>query len=109
MMVFSHSQSHRPNTATQLPLSYLLAVHSYLSFTITTDSIVTFCLIKVNKTFGALNICSLTRKIDDVKALLYRSDLDFLGLSESWLNSSISDDEIEINGYNTHRFDHDLG
>ena len=43
---------------------------------------------------GGLNIRSLYRKIDDISLLLSDTKMDFLGLSESWLNSSVSGPEI---------------
>ncbi len=59
--------------------------------------------------FASYNICSLIRKFDDIKVLLLRSDLNVLSLSETWLNSSISDEEITIPGYSLHRLDRGLG
>ena len=59
--------------------------------------------------FASYNIRSIVRKIDDVKMLLMRSDLNVLTLSETWLNSSISNNEIEIEGYTLHRLDRGLG
>ncbi len=58
---------------------------------------------------GALNIRSLYKKVDDVKLLLGNSKLDYLGLSESWLNSSVDGPEVEIEHYNMFRFDRDAG
>ena len=59
--------------------------------------------------FGALNIRSLYRKIDEVGQLLADSKLDFLGLTESWLNSSVLGPELDIDNYNMFRFDRDAG
>ena len=59
--------------------------------------------------FGSLNVRSLVRKMGDIVTLLHCSDLEYLGLSESWLNFSISDNEIAIPGYTVHRFDRDAG
>ena len=59
--------------------------------------------------FGALNIRSTVRKLDDVKLLLSKSKLDYLCLNKTWLNSSIDNCEHEIRGYNLHRFDRDDG
>ena len=58
---------------------------------------------------GALNIRSLYKKVDDIKLLLADSKLDYLGLSESWLNSSVIGPEIEIEKYKMFRFDWDAG
>ena len=59
--------------------------------------------------FGALNIRSLYKKIDEVGQLLSDSKLDFLGLTESWLNSSVSGPELEIDNYDIFRLDRDAG
>ena len=58
---------------------------------------------------GCLNIQSMTRKLDDVKLLLARSELNCLGLVETWLNNSISDDELYIHNYDLIHFDRDQG
>ncbi len=55
--------------------------------------------------FAHLNICSLIRKLDNVKILLKNSDMDFLFLSETFLNTSIDDIELAIPGYNLLRAD----
>ena len=60
-------------------------------------------------TIGCLNVCSVTRKIDDIHTILNNSDLSYLSLTESWLNSSITDCELVIPGYEIFRFDRDLG
>ena len=59
--------------------------------------------------FGALNVCSVIRKMDDILTLLGSSELSYLGLTETWLNSSISNCELEIQGHDMCRFDRDLG
>ncbi len=59
--------------------------------------------------FGAYNIRSITRKFDDISIFLKRSKLNLLALNETWLNSSIADCELNIDGYAFHRFDRDLG
>ena len=59
--------------------------------------------------FGGLNIRSLYKKIDDVNLLLQDSKLDFLGITESWLNYSIAGPEIKIPNYSAFRFDRDAG
>ncbi len=58
---------------------------------------------------GALNVRSVYRKIDDIHVLLSRSDLSILSISESWLNSSVANCEIELPGYKLVRFDRDNG
>ena len=59
--------------------------------------------------FVSLNICSLTWKTDDVLVLLNNRNIDYLGLTESWLNNSISTCEIAVQGYNVLRHDRDEG
>ena len=56
-----------------------------------------------------LNICSISRKIDDVKLILCDNKLDLLLLNETWLNHSIGDPELAIEGYSLYRYDRDLG
>ena len=60
-------------------------------------------------TFGCLNVCSIIRKLEDVHTILCNSELNYLGITESWLNTSIANCEIELPGYELHRYDHDLG
>ena len=60
-------------------------------------------------TYASLNICSITRKFDDIKLLLVQSKLDLLFLNETWLNNSIGDLELHVPGYTLHRFDRDAG
>ncbi len=57
----------------------------------------------------ALNIRSVVRKLDDIKHLLAKSNIDYLTLNKSWLNFSIDNKELEIPGFDFHRFDHDNG
>ena len=59
--------------------------------------------------FACLNVCSVLKKIDKIRSLLARSDLDVLGINESWLHSNIDSNELDIDGYTAHRFDRDLG
>ena len=80
----------------------LMGVH------ITVDSSKDIAKLKGIK-FGALNIRSLYKKVDDVKQLLSDSKLDYLGLTESWLNSSVIGPEVEIDNFNMFRFDRDAG
>ncbi len=60
-------------------------------------------------TFGSLNICSAYRKTDDMLTILNNSEFDYFSITESWLNNSISDDDLYIDGYNITRFDRDDG
>ena len=50
-------------------------------------------------TYASLNICSVYRKLDDIKLLLKHSKSDSLFLSETWLNRSVGDLELAIPGY----------
>ena len=56
-------------------------------------------------TFGALNI----HKFDDIELFLLHSHLDLLAVNETWLNHSIADCEVNIEGYTHHRFYQDVG
>ena len=47
--------------------------------------------------------------MDDILTVLHNSEVDYLSISETWLNFSISDSEITVPGYNTSRFDRDGG
>ena len=58
---------------------------------------------------AAWNICSLYRKIDDVNVVLNNSGLHYMGISESWLNVTVSDNELMIPGYSIHRLDRNSG
>ncbi len=59
-------------------------------------------------TIAGQNICSLTHKFDDIEILLKASNLDIFPLSETFLNNSISDAEIQIDGYKLYRYDRNL-
>ena len=56
-------------------------------------------------TIGHLNIRSLNRKLEEVVRILALGDLEILCISESWLNKSVPDHMIAVNGYNLHRWD----
>lgn len=49
---------------------------------------------------GHLNIRSLLPKLDQIHNILIHGHVDFLALSESWLNSNIVTGLLEIPGYN---------
>ena len=51
---------------------------------------------------------SLRRKIDHIKFVLFENPFDIFAISESWLDSSISDAEMSIDGYNLERKDRNL-
>ena len=57
--------------------------------------------------FISLNVRSLLPKMSDVKRMLQVSSASVLALSETWLDSSISDNEIAIAGYSIVRKDRD--
>ena len=54
---------------------------------------------------STLNICSLRRKIDDLERVLHEEEIDIICVTETWLDDSINDGEIEIPGYCVHRRD----
>ena len=58
--------------------------------------------------FGSLNIRSVSRKLDEIELFLHCTKLDYFSLSETWLNHSIGDCELEIPNYTFHRFDRDM-
>ena len=51
-------------------------------------------LSKSNLNIAHLNARSLLSIIDDVHLLLYNEHIDILGISETWLDETIADDEI---------------
>ena len=55
--------------------------------------------------FCSLNIRSLYKNYDSIRALLYRSEIDCLLLNETYLNGSVTDDELSVPGYRFIRFD----
>ena len=58
---------------------------------------------------GYLNVRSVYRHLDDIEQLLKQSDLDILILGETFLNYSVLNATVELNGYKMFRFDRDLG
>ena len=54
-----------------------------------------------------LNICSLLNKIDHVRSMAVRADIDILFLTETWLDPSIDNEEVNIPGYYLLRLDRD--
>ena len=60
----------------------------------------------VNKIFiGLLNICSLYHKFGDILHLINSYSLKVFGLTETWLNCSIQNDELFFDNFRTHRLD----
>ena len=58
-------------------------------------------------TFASLNVRSLYRKYDDNSILLSQSNVDLLLLQETFLNSSVSDNLLNVNNYCMIRQDRD--
>ena len=54
---------------------------------------------------GHLNIRSLPKHLDELKILLQDNPFDLLCLNETWLNSTWTDAELQIEGYNLIRTD----
>ena len=69
------------------------------------------CLADIKKTRGLkiahLNIRSLRNKTDSLRLELRNNSIDVLTLSETWLNSTIQDAEIQLPGYTCVRRDRD--
>lgn len=55
--------------------------------------------------FLHLNVRSLIAKMDMLRIWVHSTDADVIVLSETWLNKSITDNDISINGYNVYRTD----
>ncbi len=58
---------------------------------------------------GHLNIRSIVSKSNQLEHLLSHSNLDFLGLSETWLNKHSPEAAFDISGYNVFRRDRNKG
>ena len=56
-----------------------------------------------------INICSLRRKIDQIRHIVTKHDYDIFGVSETWLDSNIPDMEAHIEGYSLFRKDRNSG
>ncbi len=56
-------------------------------------------------TISHINIRSLNRKLEEIIRILDQSDSEILCISESWLNQSVPDHMVGINGYNLIRSD----
>lgn len=54
---------------------------------------------------GCLNIRSLVNKIDQLAVFIKTQNFDILALNETWLDKSVTDNEIKIEGYNIIRND----
>ena len=56
-------------------------------------------------TIGHLNVRSLLPKIDEIRCVLNSYNFDVFAVCESWLNQTIMDSEIVVDGYTVHRKD----
>lgn len=58
---------------------------------------------------GHLNIRSMAPKREQLEHLLFNSNVDFLGLSETWLKPSSPQAVVSLQGYNVFRMDRHQG
>ena len=58
-----------------------------------------------NVSFGHLNVRSLYSKIDQVSHIINKYKYDVFAVSETWLDSTVADSEIAIDGYDVYRRD----
>ena len=65
----------------------------------------TRCHTEGNLNIACLNVRSLFPKIDQIRTFVKKHNFDIFGVNETWLDQSISDIEIEIEGYNIIRKD----
>ncbi len=63
------------------------------------------CKVSKGFTIAHLNIRSLRGKVDHLRILLNQNNIDVLCLTETWLNDSVCDNEVFIDGYNLCRLD----
>ena len=54
---------------------------------------------------ASINVRSLLPKIEEIQLLLSSTAMDLLSISETWLDDSISDSEIAVQGYSVIRKD----
>ena len=59
--------------------------------------------------FLHLNVRSILNKISEFRILFKRKRLSIIAFTETWLNNSINDEEIEIDGYKIIRHDRSSG
>ena len=50
--------------------------------------------------FCLVNACSLLLKLDELRALLATNVVDFVAITETWLNGDFEDHVLSICGYN---------
>ena len=56
---------------------------------------------------GHINVRSLLPKIQEVHSLLEENEFDILAVTETWLGPTITDEDVEIDGYKIYRRDRD--
>ena len=56
-----------------------------------------------------MNVRSLPKKIDQFRVLLLESKIDVVSLSETWLNASVNQSEINLTGFRAYRQDRENG
>lgn len=59
--------------------------------------------------FGLININRLYNKLFDIKQILHSYKLKVLCVTETWLNSSIKNDEVNLHSYKIFHLDRDKG
>ena len=70
-----------------------------------TDTIDFSCLNGKGLHFLHLNIRSLPNKIDELRTIIHNTKAAVVGISESWLDHTFTDEEIRIDGFCTLRND----
>ena len=55
--------------------------------------------------FGHLNVNSLLSKIEELRTLAINTNISVLGITETKLDNTVSNEELKINGYNLLRSD----
>ena len=50
--------------------------------------------------FGHLNINSILPKIEQLRSLLINSNISVLGITETKLDNTVNNEEVEVDGYN---------
>ena len=56
-----------------------------------------------------LNVRSILKEIDQLRVLLFDSEVDVLTFSETWLKPHISSELLELEGYHLYRVDRAVG
>ena len=56
-------------------------------------------------TIGHLNINHLRYKMEEIREIIIHHKLHILGVTETWLDQTVSDGEVEIQGYRMFRLD----